>query len=127
MNEKNLTPIKTEVITLTAKQINSCISEIKNAEKSGVKSTWIIAENLNNLISNNVPVDDIIAEIHYNKGTISRLSRTFQMMEKSDFKIILVKIVVLSTINGQIIIYHKIAYQRHDVGKERLKNGKNEN
>ena len=81
----------TEIVTMTTKQIDTCINKIKSAEKNGVKSTWTIAENLNKLVINNVSVDEIIAETHYNKTTISRLSRTFEMMEKSDFKDLIIE------------------------------------
>lgn len=72
--------VTTEIVTLTRKQIESCIKKIKDAEKSGVKSTWTIAENLNKLVINNVSADEIVEETHYNKSTISRLSRTFEML-----------------------------------------------
>ena len=89
MNKKNeVTEVKTEIVTLTSKQIESCIKKIKDAEKSGVKSTWTIAENLNKLVTNNVSTDEIISETNYNKSTISRLSRTFEMLAPfpEDFK-----------------------------------------
>lgn len=86
--KNEVTTVKTEIVTLTSKQIESCIKKIKDAEKSGVKSTWTIAENLNKLVINNVSTDEIVAETHYNKSTISRLSRTFEMLAPlpDDFK-----------------------------------------
>ena len=71
----------TEIVTMTTKQIDTCISKIKSAEKNGLKSTWIIAENLNKLVKNNVDINEIIALTHYNKTTISRLSRSFELIE----------------------------------------------
>ena len=71
----------TQIVTMTTKQIDSCILKIKNAEKNGLMSTWIIAENLNKLLKNNVNVDEIISLTHYNKTTISRLSRSFELIE----------------------------------------------
>lgn len=79
--KNEVTTVKTEIVTLSSTQIKSCIKKIKDAEKSGVKSTWTIAENLNKLVINNVSTDEIVAETHYNKSTISRLSRTFEMSE----------------------------------------------
>lgn len=79
--KNEVSTVKTEIVTLTSKQIETCIKKIKDAEKSGVKSTWTIAENLNKLVINNVSTDEIVAETHYNKSTISRLSRTFEMSE----------------------------------------------
>lgn len=72
---------QTEIVTMTTKQIDTCISKIKSAEKNGLKSTWVIAENLNNLVKNNVNVDEIISLTHYTKTTISRLSRSFELIE----------------------------------------------
>lgn len=88
MNKNEVTEVKTEIVTLTTKQIESCIKKIKDAEKSGLKSTWTIAENLNKLVTNNVSTDEIISETNYNKSTISRLSRTFEMLAPfpEDFK-----------------------------------------